>query len=239
MPQWSIDVVSDVVCPWCFIGKRHLEAALVRWRGAHPGAAPTVRWHPFELNPDLPPGGADRRAYLEAKFGGPERARAIYARVEAAGQAAGLPFAFDAIRRQPNTRQAHRLLAWAATLAPTQAVPEPQDALAEALFRGYFFDGADYTDDAVLAARAGDAGLDPQAAVAFLASDALRDDIATELDAARQMGVTGVPFFIFDGRLAVSGAQPADVLFDAMQQAWRSAAARSADPHSAPPESHA
>jgi predicted DsbA family dithiol-disulfide isomerase len=110
---FTIDVVSDVVCPWCYIGKRRLEAALARLRESEPDLPIQVRWHPFQLNPDLPAEGIDRRQYVETKFGGPERARQVYARVGAAGETVGIPFAFNAIQRQPNTLDAHRLVAWA------------------------------------------------------------------------------------------------------------------------------
>ena len=109
---FTIDVVSDVVCPWCYIGKRRLEAALARLRETDPDLPVTIRWHPFQLNPDLPPEGIDRRQYVEAKFGGPDRARQIYKRVGSAGETVGIPFAFDAIVRQPNTLRrapAHRV----------------------------------------------------------------------------------------------------------------------------------
>ena len=125
-PSTTIDVVSDVVCPWCYIGKRRLEAALA----ARAGPAPIVRWLPFQLNPDIPAGGIDRRTYLQEKFGGPERAREIYARIEAAGREVGIPFRFDRIDRQPNTSDAHRLIAWAQAVAPASA-----DRLVEGLFR--------------------------------------------------------------------------------------------------------
>src|SRR5439155_1036469 len=108
-----VDVVSDVVCPWCYIGKRKLETALARWRADQPDLAATVRWHPFELNPDLPVEGIPRAAYLEQKFGGKARAVEIYTRVRAVGAEVGIPFDFDRISRQPNTRDAHRLIAWA------------------------------------------------------------------------------------------------------------------------------
>jgi hypothetical protein len=127
----SIDVISDVVCPWCYIGKRRLEEAIVLWRERHPGEEPEVRWHPFELNPDLPAGGMDRRSYLENKFGGPERAREIYARVEAAGREADIAFDFSRIQVQPNTSNAHRLIAWAGALGN-------QTPMVDALVQGYF-----------------------------------------------------------------------------------------------------
>ena len=124
-----VDVVSDVVCPWCYIGKRRLEAALAQLRESNPDLPFEIRWHPFQLNPDLPAEGVDRKAYLEAKFGGPQRAKQVYERVMAAGTSVGIPFDFDAIKRQPNTLQAHRLTAWAQSRNEGDA-----DALVEGLF---------------------------------------------------------------------------------------------------------
>ena len=210
----TIDVVSDVVCPWCYIGKRRLEAALATLRAAEPDLAVAVRWHPYELNPDLPADGVDRRAYLEAKFGGSERASEIYARVRAAGETAGIAFDFDAIERQPNTRLAHRLIAWA------QARPEGDaDALVEKLFRAYFIEGRFVGTRDELVRIATEAAFDPDDARAFLASDALRDEIAGAEERARQMGISGVPFFIFDGKVAVSGAHEPATLLSAIAQA--------------------
>lgn len=206
----TIDVVSDVVCPWCYIGKRRLEAAL----DAQDRPSPIIRWHPFQLNPDIPAGGVDRRSYLEAKFGGPERAREIYARVEAAGREVGIAFAFDRIERQPNTLDAHRLIAWAQTVAAEQA-----DGLVERLFKAYFTEGANIGEAAVLAALAGEAGYDATAALAHLQSDEGRSSIAAADERSKEMGISGVPFFIFNRRLAVSGAQPPDILADALAQA--------------------
>lgn len=210
----TIDVVSDVVCPWCYIGKRRLEEALALLRAAEPDLPVEVRWHPFQLNPDLPPEGADRRQYLERKFGGPARAKEIYARVEAAGATVGIPFAFDAIERQPNTLLAHRLIAWA------QSRPEGDaDALVESLFKAYFIDGQYLGDRDVLAARAVAAGFDPGDARAFLDSQDMAEAVAGADRRAREMGVTGVPFFIFDGKTAVSGAQEPATLIEAIRQA--------------------
>lgn len=208
----TVDVISDVVCPWCFIGKRHLASALDEYRRRHPEQAPAVHWHAFQLNPDLPRAGADRKSYLERKFGGPQRAAEIYARVAQAGQRAGIDFRFDRILRQPNTSHAHRLIAHAAEHGV-------QDALVDALFDAYFLEGRDLTDDAVLAAVAARAGLDADAAAALLASDALSDRVADDAALAQRIGVQGVPFFIFNGRLACSGAQPPEVLVEAMEEA--------------------
>ncbi|MEI7967831.1 MAG: DsbA family oxidoreductase [Betaproteobacteria bacterium] len=207
-----VDVISDVVCPWCYIGKRRLAEALDQWQARHPEQTPEVTWHPFQLNPDLPAAGVPRQDYVARKFGGPERAREIYARVAAAGREAGIAFDFDAMQVQPNTAQAHRLIAWSADHGA-------QDALVEALFQGYFLDVRDLTRDAVLAELASRAGLDPAAAAAFLASDALDAEVAADERAARDIGVEGVPFFVFNRRLAVSGAQPAAVLLEAMTRA--------------------
>ncbi len=213
----SIDVVSDVVCPWCFIGKRHLEAALA---GLPEAAGAKVRWHPFELNPDLPAEGVDRKGYLEAKFGGPARAAEIYARVREAGVRAGLDFDFDAIVRQPNTRDAHRLIAWAQSRG--DAGP-----LVERLFRAYFQEGRYVGDRDTLAALAAEAGFDAEAARVWLESGLGADEIADAEARVRALGISGVPFFIFDGRVGLSGAQPREAMREAIAQA-RAAAAGSA-----------
>lgn len=207
----SIDIISDVVCPWCYIGKRKLEAALAQRADAE---RPTTRWLAFQLNPDIPAGGVDRRTYLEQKFGGPERAKQIYARVKAAGDEVGIQFDFDRIKRQPNTFDAHRLLAWA-----QDGNRSASDALVERLFHAYFIEGADIGGIDTLAKLAGDAGYDGPAAREWLASDAGRGDVQAEEQHARALGVSGVPFFVFNRRLAISGAQPPEVLRDAMEQA--------------------
>ena len=207
----SIDIISDVVCPWCYIGKRRLEAALAQ-RDA--SAQATTRWLAFQLNPDIPSVGIDRRVYLEQKFGGPERAREIYARIEAAGREVGIAFDFERIKRQPNTVDAHRLLAWAQDVDPVAA-----DSLVERLFRAYFIDGINIGDIDELVTLATAAGFDATACKAWLDSDAGRPAVEAEEQRARDLGVTGVPFFVFNQRLAVSGAQPPEVLLDAMEQA--------------------
>ena len=212
-PPLAIDIISDVVCPWCYVGKRRLEAALAQY--AVDASQPVeVRWRAFQLNPDIPAGGVDRRSYLEQKFGGPERAKQIYARIKAAGEEVGISFNFDRIVRQPNTVDAHRLIAWAQDTDPAVS-----DALIERLFRAYFVEGIDIGNFDALASLAGDAGFDATAARAWLASDAGRAAIEAEEQRARALGVTGVPFFVFNQRLAVSGAQPSEVLLGAMKQA--------------------
>jgi len=210
----TVDVVSDVVCPWCFIGKRRLEAALSRLREAEPDLPVEVRWHPFQLNPDLPREGIDRQHYVEAKFGGRDRAAQVYARVSAAGETVGIPFAFDAIARQPNTIDAHRLVAW----AQSRREGDP-DALVEALFRAYFLEGRYVGDPDELVSLAATAGYDADDARAFLASDEMRDVVADADQRARAMGISGVPFFIFGGKTAVSGAHEPDALLEAIAQA--------------------
>ena len=213
-PTLTVDVVSDIVCPWCFIGKRHLEAAL-----ADAGLAneAVVRWHPFELNPELPQAGIDRREYLERKFGGPERAAQIYARVRAAGERAGIAFDFDAIDRQPNTREAHRLIAWAQARGDA-------DALVERLFSAYFVEGLPIGDRETLVRLAAEAGVDADAARAWLASDTGRAEIEQAEMRARELGITGVPFFIFDGRVGLSGAHPPESIREAIREAGKRAA---------------
>jgi predicted DsbA family dithiol-disulfide isomerase len=205
----TIDVISDVVCPWCYIGKRHLEAALDK---LPVNERPLVRWHPFQLNPDLPAAGVDRRSYLEENFGGAERAATIYDRVRAAGREAGLALDFDRIERQPNTLDAHRLIAWA------QASGRDVEPLVEALFKAYFIEGRYIGDRKVLADVAGEAGFDAEASLEMLEGQTASAAIA-EMDLrTRQSGIGGVPFFIFNEKIAVSGAQGAPVLLDALAQ---------------------
>jgi len=208
----TIDVISDVVCPWCYIGRRRLGEALALYAQKEPDVRPLVSWHPFQLNPDLPTEGIDRRAYLEAKFGGAQRAAQIYERVRAAGRTVGIDFAFERIARQPNTRDAHRLISWAQSLGSAED-------LVERLFRAYFLEGRFVGDRGVLADIAGEAGLPADDARAYLESDAGIDTIEAMDRRVRELGVTGVPFFIFDGRVAVSGAHEAPALVAAMTEA--------------------
>ena len=212
MPVLTIDVVSDVVCPWCYIGKRKLEAALASPEAAQ-WAPVQVRWHPFQLNPDLPAEGVSRKAYLEEKFGGPERAAAIYERVRAAGRSVGLALNIDGITRQPNTLGAHTLIAFA------QREGADGSAIKERLLQAYFIDNRSIGDTEELVAIAAEAGLDAKAARAFLADPAERDAVARADGEARRMGISGVPFFIFNRKVTVSGAQDPAALLQAMQQA--------------------
>lgn len=212
-PTLTIDVVSDVVCPWCYIGKRKLEAALALARDAGLPAA-QVRWHPFQLNPDLPSAGISRQQYLEDKFGGPQRAAEIYERVRAAGRAAGLELNIDGIRLQPNTLAAHALIAFAQHIGA-----DAGDAVKERLLKAYFVENRFIGDVEVLAAIATEAGLDADAARRFVSDPAQLQAVAAADARVRGMGVGGVPFFIFNQKLAVSGAQDPANLLAAMQQA--------------------
>jgi predicted DsbA family dithiol-disulfide isomerase len=203
----TLDIFSDPVCPWCLIGKAQLDRALEA-RPDHPFA---IRWHPFQLNPDLPREGADRRAYLEAKFGGRERAVQIYARVTEAAERAGVTINLDRIDRQPNTLDAHRLIHWA-------GIEGRQSLVKEALMRAYFRDGRDIGDHPTLAAIAGEAGMDAAAVARLLAGDADRDDIAARDADARKKGVRAVPTFVVDGRYVLEGAQPTDLWLKAIDE---------------------
>jgi predicted DsbA family dithiol-disulfide isomerase len=211
-----IDIVSDVICPWCFIGKRRLEKALA----LRPEIEPEITWRPFQLNPDMPEEGMERRAYLAAKFGGDAHADRIYASVSEAGATVDIPFAFDRIRRTPSTRDAHRLIRYAAE-------HDRADALVEALFRAYFIDGRDIGDQRTLAALAGDAGLEPDAAADWLAGPAARDEVLGEDRGARRLGINAVPCFIFERQYAVSGAQEPEFflpVFDLVRNGGQTAA---------------
>jgi len=208
----AIDIVSDVVCPWCFVGKRRLEAALKLYRERNPEATePKITWHPFQLNPDMPPEGVDRDEYVRRKFG-PERAGQVYGRITAVGREVGIPFDFAKVTRQPNTLAAHSLIALAIDAGK-------QDAVVEAFFRAFFLEGRDLTSAETLAGIAVGAGLDEGDVRAFLGSADARAHIEAEDKQAREIGVEGVPFFIFNRRLAVSGAQAPEVLLEAMLEA--------------------
>jgi predicted DsbA family dithiol-disulfide isomerase len=207
----TIDVVSDVVCPWCFIGKRRLEGALALYARAHPDApAPTVTWRPFQLNPGMPDEGMAREEYVRRKFG--SQGGAVYDRVSAVGREVGIAFKFDQIKRQPNTLAAHSLI----ELAEARGA---QDAVVEALFTAYFLDGVDLTDRASLAAIATGAGLDLGEVEGWLDNAQAREAAANEDARAREIGIEGVPFFIFNSRVGLSGAHPSEALLEAMKQA--------------------
>ncbi len=190
-----IDVVSDVVCPWCFIGKRRLEKAI-----AMSEVPVAVRWHPFQLDPTIPPEGKSRRDYLEAKFGTPERIAALHENVAAAGAREGIDFAFDKIEVSPNTLDAHRLVRWAAE-------DGHQEAVVDALFRAYFLEGRDIGNHDVLGKIAAGVGMDGARVAARLASDEDREEVSADIASAQRIGVTGVPTFILANRYGVVGAQ--------------------------------
>ena len=196
----KLDILSDPICPWCFIGKANLDRALEA-----AGDPPfTVEWHPFQLNPDMPDEGMGRRAYLEAKFGGKEAAVQAYLPVVKAAEAAGLKINFEAITRTPNTLNAHRLIHWA-------GLEGRQSAMVAALFRAYFQDGRDIGDTDVLADIAQETGLERALMARLLDSDADKDDIRARDAHARARGVSGVPCFIIANQHVLSGAQPPDL----------------------------
>lgn len=193
-----IDVFSDPICPWCFIGKKRLEAA----KTLRPDTTLQVRWRAFQLNPDMPPEGMDRADYLRVKFGGTSRAQEIYSHIARVGAEVGIPFDFARIPRTPNTLAAHGAIRYAQTEAPEHA-----DALVDALFHAYFLAGRDIGEIDTLAAIAGEVGLDPDAVAAHLAAGSYADEIRAEDEVARRAGIAGVPCFIVAGKYALSGAQ--------------------------------
>jgi predicted DsbA family dithiol-disulfide isomerase len=214
MKTLTIDVVSDVVCPWCYIGKRRLERALALLSIQYPDVDPEVHWHTFQLNPDMAPEGVARADYVFNKFG--DEATAIYDRVAAVGKEVGIPFAFDNIARQPNTVVAHSLI----------AVSEPgmaQDAMVEAFFKAYFLEGQDLTEASVLMDIAESAGMDRGVAEAHLQNSDLHSQTIDSDKAAREMGITGVPFFIFNRQVGLSGAHEAETLLQGMVEAMNAA----------------
>jgi len=204
----SVDIISDVMCPWCYIGKRRLEAALGQVRDIKV----ETRWHPFQLDSTLPKGGKDRQTYLNDKFGGPERAAEIYSRIKEAGAEDGIPFAFDKIGKSPNTIDCHRLILWA-------RADNLQDAVAERLFQLYFLEGADLTLPETLVKAARDVGMEADLVEHLLTTDSDLDKIEQYLARAHEIGVTGVPFFIIDGRFALAGAESPETLAAAIMHA--------------------
>ena len=196
----SLDVLSDPICPWCFIG----HAQLARAMEAAPDHPFALSWHPFMLNPDMPAGGMDRRAYLEAKFGGKEAAAGVYARIDEAARGAGLTLDFGAIERTPSTLDAHRLIHWA-------GIEGRQTPVATRLFAAYFREGRDIGQPATLVEIAEGAGMDGAVVERLLASDADADDIRARDAHARGRGVQGVPTFVVAQRHVVTGAQPPEL----------------------------
>lgn len=198
MKEIQIEVASDVVCPWCYIGKKRLEKAIALLDGE---VKPRIRWLPFQLNPTMPKEGMPRAEYRKAKFGSLERSRALDARVIAEGKGEGIDFAFERIERTPNTSQAHRLIALA----------EDQDSVVNALFKAYFEEAQDIGDPQVLAGIAAQCGVQgwPEKA----------NDVSPLEEEVRSLGISAVPTYIFARRLGVAGAYPPEQLAEAMRQA--------------------
>jgi predicted DsbA family dithiol-disulfide isomerase len=210
----TVDIVSDAICPWCFIGKRRFEQALAQ---APQDVEVLIAWRPYQLNPEMPPGGMDRKAYLASKFGGDARADEIYQRVRDAGASTGIDFNFAGMLRTPNTIDAHRLIGLAGRAGK-------QDAVVEALFRAYFLDGRDIGDSGVLAAIAASAGFEEKVVRGYLAGRDDAERVGNEDAMARKMGIQGVPCFIFNRKYAISGAQEPAVFLEALDLVKREAA---------------
>lgn len=209
-PVGRLEIVSDVICPWCWIGRAHLDNALAIL--AADGMTFEIGWLPYQLNPDMPAEGVERATYRAQKFGSVERGAELDAQVAEAGRAAGLAFRHDLMARTPNTVEAHRLIRLA---APTGL----QHALVDRLFRAYFQEGADVGDQAVLVRLATEVGL-PEAVVAdFTAGEAARAEVVMESRALAQAGINGVPSFLLDRHLLFSGAMPGQRMADAFRQA--------------------
>jgi predicted DsbA family dithiol-disulfide isomerase len=204
-----IDIVSDAICPWCYIGKRQLERALALL--APEGLSFSVHWNPFQLNPDMPKEGRDRIAYRAVKFGSAERARELDERVASAAASVGLSFRQDLMLRTPNTLDAHRLI-W---LAGKEGV---QDAVMEAVFAAYFTKGRDIGDITVLADCAAEAGMNRASVADFLAGNVAANEMLAADRAAREADVNGVPTFFLDGYSLFSGAMPAETMAEALRK---------------------
>lgn len=204
----TVDVVSDVVCPWCFIGQKRLDKAI-----AASGVEVHVHWRPFQLDPTIPPEGKDRRDYMLGKFGSEDRIREIHARIQPLGAAEGIAFDFDAIKIAPNTLDAHRVIRWAGA-----AGEDVQNRLVRRLFQLNFEQGKNLGDHAVLIEAAREAGMDAVIVETLLPTDSDVEAVRTEIATASRMGVTGVPCFLLEGKYAVMGAQDADTLADAIGQ---------------------
>jgi predicted DsbA family dithiol-disulfide isomerase len=210
----QIDVISDTICPWCYIGKRRLERAL-RLR---PQIAFDVRWRPFQLDPTTPAEGIDRKAYIERKFGSSDKVRPIHAALLKAGEDEGIPFAFERIARTPNTINSHRLIRWSHSMGV-------QDAVVELLFRRYFVDGADIGRVETLVDIAAEAGMDAELVEELMNSDADRELVEREDSLARKIGIQGVPTFFVGGRILITGAQDAESIARTIDRAVEEAQA--------------
>jgi len=205
----SIDVVSDVVCPWCFLGEKRLRAAVATVKDVDV----TVRWRPFQLDPTIPPEGKDRREYMRAKFGDGDRLKQIHANLVSLGAVEGISFDFEAILVSPNTLDAHRVIRWAGA-----AGEMVQNKLVDELFSRYFERGENTGDAGVLIEAAQAAGMDAAVVETLLPTDADADAVRAEINTAAHMGITGVPCFLLEGKYAVMGAQETAVLADAIRQ---------------------
>ncbi|APH72228.1 DsbA family oxidoreductase [Aquibium oceanicum] len=205
----SVDVISDVVCPWCFVGQKRLDRALEMVDGVEVD----VRWRPYQLDPSIPPGGLERKSYMLAKFGSEDRLRQMHTSLKETGAQEGIAFALDAIEVSPNTLDAHRVLRWAGS-----AGPGVQDRLARRLFELYFQEGQNIGDASVLIDAAREAGMDTAVVETLLPTDADREAVQEEIATAARMGVRGVPCFLIEGKYAVMGAQDPGVLADAIRQ---------------------
>ena len=203
----TIDIVSDVVCPWCYLGEKRLEQALAEEAGPV-----VVHWRPYQLDPTIPEGGLDRAEYMEKKFGKSGRLQSVHDNLTRLGAEVGLPFAFDKITRSPNTLDAHRLIRWATSAGV-------QSRVVDRLFEAYFVEGRDIGDRVVLTEIAAECGLDADLVERLLAEGADSEVVRQEVEQAQAMGVSGVPFFIFGGRVGVPGAQEPSVLRQAIAQA--------------------
>lgn len=216
-----IDVVSDVVCPWCYVGSKRLQQALA----GLPDVVAEVHWRPFQLDPTIPAEGMDRKTYMRNKFGSDDaRLKAMHDRLIESTRDAGIPFAFDRIKVAANTLDAHRLIRWAG--GQGQAV---QDRVVRALFKANFEDGRNIGDNAVLTEIAGECGMDVAVVSALLPTDADREEVRQEIAQAQRMGVTGVPCFLLENKYAVMGAQPTEALADAIRQVAEAKAAGKLD----------
>ena len=208
--QLRVDMISDVVCPWCYLGKRRIEDALAQLASARPDVAPLLRWFPFFLNPDTPPAGEPYRAFLERKFGGSAAVDSMHARLAEVGAQSGVSFNFDAMQVRPNTLAAHRLIHRAQQLELATGV------LVDGLFRAHFVDGLNIGDPATLHAIGAAIGMDDVRQ--WLAGDEAVEAVRSLDEKVRSLGVSGVPFFILNGSIAISGAQPVAVLLEALER---------------------
>ena len=208
-----IDVYSDVVCPWCYIGEKRLSRALA----ARPDLEAEVRWRPFQLQPDMPEGGVPWAAFSREKFGGEGGAEAAFSHVSAAGEGDGIRFDFGRVARAPNTVDAHRLILFAGGYGM-------QWELADALFRAYFTEGKNLNAHEELAQVASSVGLDAEEVREYFAGDEGASQVRSSQEEARRLGITGVPFYVFDGRYALYGAQPVGVFGEALDMTPANAA---------------